>query len=61
MAPEAQSTLLRQHGVSESSSKLHEDTMNKLKALYDKFRSLKGYQQDAAFFAAGFLLGALVF
>ena len=35
--------------------------MNKLYELYDKFRSLKGWQQDVAFFALGFALGALVF
>lgn len=33
----------------------------KLKALYSKFRSLPGYQQDAAFFLVGFALGAMFF
>lgn len=35
--------------------------MDKLKALYAKFRSLPGWQQDASFFVLGAALGALFF
>ena len=35
--------------------------MKKLKALYEKFRRLPGYQQDAGFFLLGVALGALIF
>ena len=35
----------------------HEDTMDKL---YAKFRSLPGYQQDAAFFLAGVVAAGIV-